>query len=538
MFTLAILLGIYSYLVLLLGLTGALKQIPLLIVTLPYAVLSFFYLYYHNNIHLAYIKFSRKNIIIYFFLFLIFMQALVNLIGVLGPELSFDALWYHLTLPKLYVLNHSVFHIPGGLLYYSDMPKLTEMLYTAGLLLGDEAIAKFIHFIFGILILVAVYKTSRIFLNVTFSILSVVILYSNLVIGWESITAYNDLSLAFFEIMAFLGFLYWWREKKTKWLIESAVMLGLAISVKLLALQSLVIFAVLIVCKYRHDILKNYKNIIKNLAVFISFSILIPSPWFIFALINTGNPAYPIFSPIFNEVNEKIFGISLFNPITIVSTYWGVLTKASDPISPIYIIFLPIILLKIRKADSYIKLIALYSVMGFALWYFTSKVEGSRLLITYLPLVSILVVAILSKIKNKILLHYLIILIILISVLSIGYRGLANFKYVPVILGQQTKSDFLKENLNFSFGDFYDTDGYFKNNIKKTDTVLLYGFHNLYYVDFPFIDSSWVRKGDVFNYIAVQNSNLPIQFSDWDIVYSNPITKVMLYRKGDIEWVY
>ena len=538
MFTLAILLGIYSYIVLLLGLTGALKQMPLLIVTLLYAVLTFFYLYYQYNIRFAYIKLSRKNIIINISLFLLFMQALVNLIGLLGPELSFDALWYHLTLPKLYILNHSVFHIPGGLLYYSDMPKLTEMLYTAGLLFGDERIAKFIHFLFGILTLIGVYKISRIFLNATFSILAVLILYSNLVIGWESITAYNDLSRTFFEIMAFWGFLYWWRKKKTKWLIMSAVMLGLAISTKLLALQSLIIFAVLIVFKYRHDILNNYKNIIKNLAVFISFSILIPSPWFILALIDTGNPAYPIFSPIFNEINEKVFGISLFNPITIINTYWGVLTKASDPISPIYIIFLPIILLKIKKADSYIKLITLYSVMSFVLWYFTSKVEGSRLLITYLPLVSILVAAILRKIKNKILLSYLIVLIIMISVSSIGYRGLANLKYVPVILGQQTKSDFLKENLNFSFGDFYDTDGYFKKNVKSSDMILLYGFHNLYYVNFPFIDSSWVKKGDTFNYIAVQNSDIPKRFLDWDLVYSNPTTKVMLYSKGDIKWVY
>src|SRR3989344_4168355 len=273
MFSLAILIGIYSYLIFTIGLIGVLYKVPILLLTI---VLSIFCIVYSKE-KIKYIiklpkKFSTRSILVrlrqgyslhkllYLLLFLLTIQAIVNLIGVLGPELGFDALWYHLTLPKLYVLSHSIFHVPGGLLYYSDMPKLTEMLYTASLIFGDEILAKLVHFSFGILTLVAIYKISRNFLNVTFSVLSAVIFYSNLVIGWESITAYNDLSRAFFETMAFLGFLYWWREKKTKWLIESAVMLGLAISVKLLALQSLVIFSVLIVYKYRYNIQNNYKG--------------------------------------------------------------------------------------------------------------------------------------------------------------------------------------------------------------------------------------------------------------------------------------
>ena len=538
MFSLALLIGIYSYLVFILGTLGLIEKKYITLLTLFFLVFSVIYFLKSKLKKSIHLNNLFKDKLTLFLVFLLIFQAVINLIGVLGPELGFDALWYHLTLPKLYIQNHAVVHIPGSLLYYSDMPKLTEMLYTAGLLFGDERISKLIHFLFGILILVAIYKISRNFLNVTFSVLSAVLFYSNLVIGWESITAYNDLSRAFFETMAFLGFLYWWREKKTKWLIESAVMIGLAISVKLLALQSLVIFSVLIVYKYRHNIQNNYKRIIKNLGIFISLSILIPSPWFVLALITTGNPIYPIFSPIFKEINEKVFDISLFNPMAIISTYWKVLTMASDPISPVYIIFLPIILLKIKRLNSHIKLITLYSAMGFALWYFISKVEGSRLLITYLPLFSILVVAVLSEIKNKILFRYLSILIILVSVSSIGYRGLANLKYVPIVLGQQTKSEFLKENLNFSFGDFYDTDGYLRKNIKEGDRVLLYGFHNLYYVNFPFIDSSWVKEGDTFNYIATQNSDLPKRFSNWNLIYYNSKTHVNLYSLGGTQWVY
>ncbi|MBI4080956.1 MAG: hypothetical protein HY430_04265, partial [Candidatus Levybacteria bacterium] len=122
--------------------------------------------------------------------------------------------------------------------------------------------------------------------------------------------------------------------------------------------------------------------------------------------------------------------------------------------------------------------------------------------------------------------------------ITIIYRGIAVSKNIPVVLGYQTKEKFLRENLNFSFGDFYDVDGYFAHHISANDKVLLYGFHNLYYVNFPFIDSSWVKKGDTFSYIATQHAALPMQFSHWTAIYHNETTDVTLYKNGDRLWMY
>ncbi len=74
-------------------------------------------------------------------------------------------------------------------------------------------------------------------------------------------------------------------------------------------------------------------------------------------------------------------------------------------------------------------------------------------------------------------------------------------------------------------------DGYFAQNIKPEDTVLLYGFHNLYYVDFPYIHSSWLKRGDKFNYIAIQDGELPKNFEGWHLVYENKTTKVKLFSQ-------
>lgn len=537
MFLFAFLVGIYSYIIFLLGVSGYLYREVVIGTTAIFILLSLkvFKLSTHQIIKLLKYKIRLEDFRPYnfktIFIILLVLQTVVNLIGTLGPELAFDALWYHLTLPKLYLQNHSISFIPGGLLYYSAMPKLAEMIYVVGLSFGNEITVKFIHFGFGLLTCLALYKLSRKFFTPLISLIGVVIFYSNMVVAWESITAYVDLIRTFFEVMALWCFMNWWEFQKRKWLVWSALMLGFAITTKLLAIGSLLIFTILIILKR--------KALMTNILVYWSFALLIPSPWFIFSYIHTSNPIYPIFSTYLDNLTPKIFSLSTLNPFEFIYSVWNILTKAADPVSPIYIIMLPMIVWlfsrgEIRKIRG-IRIIGLYAIFGIFVWYVTSKVEGSRLLISYLPAFSILCAAGYSNIlKNVRIMNFgkiIISIIIFISMISIGYRFVANSKYLPVIFGIQSKAEFLAKNLNFNFGDFYDTDGYFKKNIKTTDTVLLYGFHNLYYVDFPFIDSSWMKKDDKFNYIATQKTEIPEKFSNWTLIYKNEQTMVKLYKK-------
>ena len=449
----------------------------------------------------------------------------VNIIGVLGSELGFDALWYHLTLPKTYLAQHQVMHIPGSLLYYSDMPRLIEMIYAGALALSSEIYAKLIHFSFGILTLVALYKFSRKFFNPLFSLLVLVIFYSNLVVGWMSTTAYIDLARTFFELMALWGFVNWREKKENKWLIESAVMLGLAISTKLLAFGSLFIFIILIIISGRQKSKHYFKNTIKDILVYLQLSFLIPLPWFVFSFIHTGNPFFPFFSNLYKVHLE----VQLFNPFF----------HKSDSISLFYSLILTTPFL-FKKFSPVIKTICIYLFLSLIIWFLTPKTDAGRFVLPYLPALSILSVGVLKIImeKKKILGKILIGLIIFISLFSITYRFVANTKYFPVLLGLETKSEFLSNHLNFSYGDFYDTDNYFKSYLKPTDKVLLYGFHNLYYVDFPFVDSTFVKEGEKFNYIAIQNGSLPDRFKYWNLVYQNPKTHVKLYSLGGQKWTY
>ena len=538
MFTLGLVIGIYSYSIYFLGLLGILYSSLVLLWTIAF-ILGLFYCYStslkKNLKSLAIPKLKKNNIFLVFLVFFLSLQILINFLGALGPELSFDALWYHLTLPKLYLLHHAIMHIPGGLLYYSDMPKLIEMLYIGGLSFGLPFLPKVVHLFFGILTLFALYKLARLWYSPLLSIFVVVIFYSNLVVGWESISAYIDLGLAFFEVMAVWGLFLWMKEKDQKRFFLSALMLGLALTTKLLAFWSILgIVVLLFLIEYKQHVAR--KDILRHVGTYVGIVFLIPLPWFIFSLIHTGNPLYPLFSSV---LPEKINLLQLFNPFHFITSFWTLFMHASDPISPWYLMVVPIVLFLYKKAPFSLKLLYWYSGIALFFWYITPQVGGGRFILPFLPVFSLVSVFPLAFYqKQKLVFPLASLMIVILAVVSIGYRGLANWKYMPVVLQQEQASTFLTRNLHFSFGDFYDTDGYFKTHIRPTDTVLLYGFHNLYYVDFPFIDSSWVSPGDTFNYIAVQNGALPKRFRYWSIVYTNPITHVTLYKAGGIPWVY
>ncbi|MBI2032510.1 MAG: glycosyltransferase family 39 protein [Candidatus Levybacteria bacterium] len=533
MFSTALLIGIYSYLVLAIGLLGLINKTNFFLLSFGFFL---FFVYIKRESLRSNVLGIKKELSLInkdkfasFLLFLILLQSCINLIGVFGPELSFDALWYHLAIPKIYMMEKIITYIPGGLLYYSAMPKLTEMLYLASISLSGEILAKLVHFGFGILTSIALYQLSRRYLSVSFSVLSVLLYYGNLVVAWQSTTAYVDLARTFFELMAFSIFLIWIKKGDFKLLFYSGILIGLAISVKLLAILSVGIFFILIFLKN-----KKMAKSLKDFTYFLIPSVIVPLPWFVFSFVNTNSPIHPVFTKYY----DTSFNLSILNPLNFFHSLFEIFLKSSDPISPIYLVLLPIILyLFLAGKLAKYKIIVIYSILGFMIWYFTPRTGGGRFILPYLPIFSLLCLLVVNELKEVRLRLFVIFIIIFVSSVSIPYRFLANEKFITYLEGHQSKKEFLTKNLNFGHGDFYDIDGYFERNIRKEDRVLLYGFHNLYYVDFPFIHESWVKKGDMFTHIATQNSELPERFSFWPIVYYNPETGVKVYTLQE-EWVY
>jgi len=522
MFALAFFLGVYSYTIFALGICNILFP-PLVNITTVVFVGGFIFLIRKRLQRFFRTFVLPRNLLFLALLFLVVVQVCINLIGALGPELGFDALWYHGTLPKIYLFHHQVFHIKETLFYYSDMPKLIEMVYMGALSLGGDVLPKLVHFFLGIASCFVLYFFSRKFFSKTLSIATVVIFYANLVVGWESISGYIDLGRTFFEILALWAFVNWTENKKTKMLGLSACMTGLAITSKVLAFGTLGIFLALI---FFFHFLKRYptKKMLRDLGIYTLISIAIPLPWMVFSFIHTGSPFYPFFTPNY----PTSLSLNLLNPFHFFSELWVLFTSSADPISPVYLAFLPLVVLYFKKTSFSLRLVSTYAFLSLFVWYITPRTGGGRFILPYLPAFSLLIVFPMQYAK-KLLRNVLIGFVIIVSIISIGYRATANAKFVPVLLGKETTSEFLTTHLNFSFGDFYDTDNFFKTHMHSNDLVLVIGFHNLYYADFPFTLSS---EDNHITYVAIQgNSVIPNTFQSWKLIHTNSLTHVRVYKK-------
>jgi hypothetical protein len=178
-----------------------------------------------------------------------------------------------------------------------------------------------------------------------------------------------------------------------------------------------------------------------------------------------------------------------------------------------------------------IKIAALYCFLNL---FLIPPVSGRYLL----PLLAVFTLPILSVLdfpwKNKSIIPMLTFMILFSAMINIVGRGFATKKFMPYLLKQETKTEFLAKNLNFSYGEFADVDGWFKENIKKDDLVLIYGIHNLFYVDFSYVHESWAKPGTYFTHILVGgNQNQPEKFGKLFLIYENPLTKVKLYLYGE-----
>lgn len=414
-------------------------------------------------------------------LFLIIAAVALNLIGAFIPETGFDALWYHLTIPKLYLAAGKIYHIPGGLLYYSELPRLTEILYIPLLKFFGDVGPHLLSWGAGIGVAILTYKLSRkLGLSPFFSFISSILFYTTPLVSWQSGSAYVDLFRTFFEVLA----LYLVLSRK---FVIAGLVIGLAISTKTLALGSLPILIILVLLSSRR---------LRPAFFFLLSSLLISLPWFLSAYLNTGYPFYPIGAGILDTRHNLNLDIWNFSKVT--SDFVGLWLFPEDPISPIYLSILPFLLLSLPKLKKFIGLL-LYCFIGFIIWYVTPRTGGGRFILPYLPAWSVLVAATIAVQKKGLIKNALISLICLISLTNLGYRLFAISKAFPHLLGHQTKTGYLCQNLDTKTA-FVDCDGWFTKNLRPTDTVLVSGYHNLFYINFPFIHESWYR-GEKFTYL-------------------------------------
>jgi len=216
----------------------------------------------------------------------------LGLLRALAPPLMWDALTYHLTLPKLYAQAHGV-RIDTDILF-SGMPQIAEMLYTAATLMRGAIAAQTLGWCFGLILTFGLAAYTSELLGERAGILAPAILFSALTISYELGWAYADLLLMLIALALLIVLRRWRLSGQAKWLVPSGVLAGLAVGCKYTG-GLVPLAAVGAIALYSGE--RRWSARVRQVAVFGSIAFVVFAPWLVKNWLITGSPTYPMLIP-------------------------------------------------------------------------------------------------------------------------------------------------------------------------------------------------------------------------------------------------
>ena len=289
--------------------------------------------------------------------------ALFVLIPAMAPPSGsdWDSLAYHLSVPKLFLQHGGFYYI--DFMSHSNFPMLVEMLYTPALSVNEPSGAKMVHYLYGVLLVLAVVMLVRKHLPGVSSSsalrqaqdaglrqasgsraapLAALAIAGMPIVMWEATTAYIDLATALYTAIAVYLLLDYLDKPELRSLVWCGVAAGFAASTKMtgLALIPMLVVWLVVDQTFRRKAgdlspgpspgkggeleagtetghyeggkagtetghyeriaeVGRYGRVIKHALILAGVGLLVCSPWYIKSLIYTGNPVYPFFYSIF-----------------------------------------------------------------------------------------------------------------------------------------------------------------------------------------------------------------------------------------------
>ena len=217
------------------------------------------------------------------------VAAAAAFVTALAPETEYDALWYHLELPRQWLaagrLTDNVHE------YVSLYPGGWEMLFGAALAFDSPVPARLLHWTtLGASAVAAASLSTRVLGMRTGWIAAAVFVTAPTAL-WEATTAYVDLALA---MHAGIGVGALWRstqDRDPRWLALAGVQFGMACATKHLGLVivAIALGGYLVARAGRVGPARAFRAV----AVVALLTILIPSPWYVRSWRASGNPVFP-----------------------------------------------------------------------------------------------------------------------------------------------------------------------------------------------------------------------------------------------------
>jgi len=331
MFTLALGAGtvVVAYGVLLFGLLGLLHRTVLYLwLGFCYACgfVELFWMRKRNHFPSPFAEFwSDLSLIEKFWVWsLVLLNLLAMLLCFVPPTLQneWDALSYHLAVPKLYWMEGRIYYIPFT--PHAQFPMTAQMLYLLGLGLTNlksPAVAKLFHWLFFVLCQLALlcWGTAVKQRSLRLGLIAAVSFASLPIAFFESTTAYVDLALTAYGLLCLFALAKFHSQPDGRWLVFAGVFAGAAAGTKYTGL----LLVVLIVPLGIWAIKRAGEPKWGHLALGTLLALTVASPWYVKNWLWTGNPVFPFAYEVFEVFGGRNWTKEMAQAYTISNKEFG-----------------------------------------------------------------------------------------------------------------------------------------------------------------------------------------------------------------------
>lgn len=297
-FSLALGLGIISYIVFLSGIVGALRR-PVLLAMLAAGVILCYRVWrfwpqrlsklapHIRQLPLQIRKLTRSSLIKWLVpLLLGSFIVLPILLLPLYPPTAFDGTMYHLPYAKVFVEQGALVFTPH--LRYAVFPQANEMLFTLALLFVDDILAQLIELLmFGNLLLALVACGARLW-SARSGFWAASLLLGVPLVVWLGTVPYVDIGLTLYTTLGVYAYLIYRRAGEPRWMALAGVLCGIGFGTKYLVLP----VAAMIGIDALVDALR--RRAWRGLLLFVLLATLVAAPWAARNYYYTGNPIFPV----------------------------------------------------------------------------------------------------------------------------------------------------------------------------------------------------------------------------------------------------
>ncbi|MBI2549631.1 glycosyltransferase family 39 protein [Candidatus Woesearchaeota archaeon] len=452
--------------------------------------------------------------------------AVLNFLVASAPPSSADSLFYHLTVPKIYLSEHGIVSIPW-MQFISEMPMSVDLLYLFGMALSGGNVSQLIATYLSFLAALAVFLLAARRISLPAALVAATLFLTMPVFSVFNVRAYVDIPLTFFALLGIYFFFEWAEQQQLRSAAIAGIFLGMASSAKTIALiVAASVFVVWIVMFLKQPPALRARFVIHGAVIWlVVFAFL--APWLVKSYLNTGDPLQPFlysylggkyWNPELDRIvlHEMTRGIGIgFSPLSLLSFPFQVTVNPSTfgdsaGINPVFLGFAFLFFLRpIPRRVAYLLFVA--AIMA-ALYFFTAQI--TRYMFTLWALLSVLAAYIVYAARKERRLQAALYVFIVVSVaMNAALWAVANADDLPVVVGIESEGQYLIRKVP-TYGATS-----FLAHTDPSGVVCWYGDARAYWSPNPFVWCDPTLQGYVDFFTMNEPSDLATRLSALNVSY-------------------